>query len=594
MDEKSNNEQFLTGVLIVIVILVTVIYILPTSNYSAASVHLNSNRPLKAFILSAYFYPTSKSLGNNSLALVMSMNLGKLKDVVGNSLDTVNDTRIVVMARNETTGTVVSTRYERITPHDNCQMVTVFATVQLLPDPVHIALISNEDSTEGYITLQPWDRVLFPFVPGDIADPYQEIEFQSLAGAQTDCILQYKVESAEFVALFDLNDILIPKSASTLLEEFQHILGNQERVSFLSYTRRNHEINVFNNTEFSIRTMVDSLVDRNTTKFSKSVAVTKNLNFTSIDRPYFVPEGFISLDVVDNSIIHLEEIIWVDKNDTEGLQSYDKESRNSSFTNSALTDFETDLDDMLRTERVAQIIPDLPNFFHFYDLTNKCIQDSKSNGLKRCPGPQMCGFYQHPNVNCVHVNARHKPMKTLEPITYYFATDVFKPFGYQIIEPTMPVPTLELTIEPTCLMVFEDWYTISQVPQTETPPSQIPKDQVDRFSLNGYAALQTHTGLGRYGDPIDPIGDLREMQKIKCMLKKGGILFLGVPFGTDAIHFNAQRYYGPIRLAMLFQGFEWVATYSADSEKRFDMDTSRLHSESLFKSTNYTVVLRKL
>ena len=31
-----------------------------------------------------------------------------------------------------------------------------------------------------------------------------------------------------------------------------------------------------------------------------------------------------------------------------------------------------------------------------------------------------------------------------------------------------------------------------------------------------------HSGLGRYGDPIDPIGDLREMLKIKCMLKKGG------------------------------------------------------------------------
>ncbi|PIC24979.1 hypothetical protein B9Z55_018087 [Caenorhabditis nigoni] len=487
MDEKSNNEQFLTGFLIVIVILVTVIYILPTSNYSTASENLNSNRPLKAFILSAYFYPTSKSLGNNSLALVMSMNLGKWK---GNyaPVDTVNDTRIVVMARNETTGTVVSTRYERITPHDNCQMVTVFATVQLLPDPVHIALISNEDSTEikikipspikrdvvvcisplyvteqwqnfllaahtyrrfgahfhvyfvsavssffqllyeydieGYITLQPWDRVLFPFVPGDIADPYQEIEFQSLAGAQTDCLLQYK-ESAEFVALFDLNDILIPKSASTLLEEFQHILGNQERVSFLSYTRRNHEINVFNNTEFSIGEMVDSLADRNTTKFSKSVVVTKNLNFTSMDRPYFVPEGFVSLDVVDNSIIHLEEIIWIDRNDTKDLKSHSKESNNSSFSYDALSDIETDLDDMLRTERVAQIIPDLPNFFHFYDLTNKCIQESKSNNPKRCPGPQMCGFYQHPNVNCVHVNARHKPMKTLEPITYYFATDVF-------------------------------------------------------------------------------------------------------------------------------------------------------------------------
>ncbi|CCG58555.1 Protein CBG23789 [Caenorhabditis briggsae] len=34
-----------------------------------------------------------------------------------------------------------------------------------------------------------------------------------------------------------------------------------------------------------------------------------------------------------------------------------------------------------------------------------------------------------------------------------------------------------------------------------------------------------HSGLGRYGDPMDPIGDLREMLKIKCMLKPGGRSF---------------------------------------------------------------------
>ncbi|KIH45109.1 hypothetical protein ANCDUO_24855 [Ancylostoma duodenale] len=26
----------------------------------------------------------------------------------------------------------------------------------------------------------------------------------------------------------------------------------------------------------------------------------------------------------------------------------------------------------------------------------------------------------------------------------------------------------------------------------------------------------------RYGDPVDPIGDLREVQKVMCLLKKGG------------------------------------------------------------------------
>uniref|UniRef100_A0A914QTK5 DUF268 domain-containing protein n=1 Tax=Panagrolaimus davidi TaxID=227884 RepID=A0A914QTK5_9BILA len=63
-----------------------------------------------------------------------------------------------------------------------------------------------------------------------------------------------------------------------------------------------------------------------------------------------------------------------------------------------------------------------------------------------------------------------------------------------------------------------------------------------------------HSGLGRYGDPIDPIGDLREMNKIHCLLKPKGLLFLGLPVGIDSILYNAHRVYGRIRLAMMFEG----------------------------------------
>ena len=50
--------------------------------------------------------------------------------------------------------------------------------------------------------------------------------------------------------------------------------------------------------------------------------------------------------------------------------------------------------------------------------------------------------------------------------------------------------------------------------------------------------------LGRYGDPIDPIGDLKAMNNTMKLLKPGGILFLSVPIGPDVIVFNLQRRYG--------------------------------------------------
>ena len=65
-----------------------------------------------------------------------------------------------------------------------------------------------------------------------------------------------------------------------------------------------------------------------------------------------------------------------------------------------------------------------------------------------------------------------------------------------------------------------------------------------------------HNGLGRYGDPLDATGDLKDVEALSCVLKPGGILFLGVPVGPDAVVFNVHRIYGYIRLPMLTANFK--------------------------------------
>uniref|UniRef100_A0A1I7UTW8 Methyltransf_11 domain-containing protein n=1 Tax=Caenorhabditis tropicalis TaxID=1561998 RepID=A0A1I7UTW8_9PELO len=119
-------------------------------------------------------------------------------------------------------------------------------------------------------------------------------------------------------------------------------------------------------------------------------------------------------------------------------------------------------------------------------------------------------------------------------------------------------------------------------------------DYADSFDFAASFSSIEHSGLGRYGDPLDPIGDLREMLKIRCLLKKGGLLFLGLPFGTDAIQYNAHRIYGSIRLGMMMTGFEWLATYSGESPEAFEFNSTRLHYKGTFGLTQYTMVLRKL
>ena len=77
-----------------------------------------------------------------------------------------------------------------------------------------------------------------------------------------------------------------------------------------------------------------------------------------------------------------------------------------------------------------------------------------------------------------------------------------------------------------------------------------------------YSSIE-HDGLGRYGDPINPKGDIVAMFEFYHMLSyatnKDGYLFLGIPVTqNDHLVSNSHRLYGPCRLnKILFQYNLW-------------------------------------
>ncbi len=52
-----------------------------------------------------------------------------------------------------------------------------------------------------------------------------------------------------------------------------------------------------------------------------------------------------------------------------------------------------------------------------------------------------------------------------------------------------------------------------------------------------------HVGLGRYGDPLDPNGDLKAMSELQRVLSPGGNLLFVVPVGQPKVRFNGHRVY---------------------------------------------------
>lgn len=61
-----------------------------------------------------------------------------------------------------------------------------------------------------------------------------------------------------------------------------------------------------------------------------------------------------------------------------------------------------------------------------------------------------------------------------------------------------------------------------------------------------------HSGLGRYGDELNPWGDLQAIARAWCVTKPRGELLIGVPTdNVDRIEFNAHRVYGPLMYSHL-------------------------------------------
>ena len=89
---------------------------------------------------------------------------------------------------------------------------------------------------------------------------------------------------------------------------------------------------------------------------------------------------------------------------------------------------------------------------------------------------------------------------------------------------------------------------------------KIPRD--GRFDvIVSYSAVQ-HDGLGRYGDALDPYGDVMAVAEMYTLLRPGGRLILAVPIGNDCLSFNTHRVYGRRRLGLLI--FPWVVDRAVD------------------------------
>ncbi len=95
-----------------------------------------------------------------------------------------------------------------------------------------------------------------------------------------------------------------------------------------------------------------------------------------------------------------------------------------------------------------------------------------------------------------------------------------------------------------------------------------------------------HIGLGRYGDPIDPEGDLKAMSELARVLAPGGSLLFVVPVGKPRVEFNAHRIYSPEQIRDCFGGFN-LQQFALIPDGRHQMGLVIDPSSEFANSQNY-------
>lgn len=82
----------------------------------------------------------------------------------------------------------------------------------------------------------------------------------------------------------------------------------------------------------------------------------------------------------------------------------------------------------------------------------------------------------------------------------------------------------------------------------------------DSHSIQSLSCMHTieHVGLGRYGDPIDPDGDLKAMSELARVLAVGGYFYFVTPVGKSKICFNAHRIYSYEQILSYFPSLSLV------------------------------------
>ena len=111
----------------------------------------------------------------------------------------------------------------------------------------------------------------------------------------------------------------------------------------------------------------------------------------------------------------------------------------------------------------------------------------------------------------------------------------------------------------THITTIEDGAIVSRHPRVAAlTPAMAWRATLEPFDFCISYAIFEHSGLGRFGERLNPFGDFELLERVHCLLKPHGLFYNGIPTSTrDCLIVNVRRIYGPYRLQLLGEQNHW-------------------------------------
>jgi SAM-dependent methyltransferase len=123
-----------------------------------------------------------------------------------------------------------------------------------------------------------------------------------------------------------------------------------------------------------------------------------------------------------------------------------------------------------------------------------------------------------------------------------------------------------------------------ELPNFESRPGSILQLPFADGSVQSISCLHVaeHIGLGRYGDPLDPMGTQKAAHELARTLAPGGHLYFSLPVGVPRTCFNAHRIHSPNQIMQYFEKLDLVSFCAVTDKGEYhinispsDMDNAR-------------------